>query len=135
MSDPKASNVMFQGRRRKEPQTIITTAYIPRVKPAMMYPDDARSASSKVTHHHGLRAWEQMVGDSWQETDRPIALRRTDLDNKELKFKDRVFKRQRAARDTLPQALWHDLVTAPLLRTIHMKRLIQTYKSKIERVT
>ena len=72
---------------------IITTAYIPRAKPVMMYSDDARSASSKVTRHHGLQAWEQMAGDSWWETDRPVALRRTDLDNKELKFKDRVFKR------------------------------------------
>ena len=56
----------------------------------MTYPDDARSASSKVTRHHGLRAREQMAGDSWRETDRPVALRRTGLDNKELKIKDRV---------------------------------------------
>ena len=69
------------------------TAYIPHAKPVMTYSDDARSASSKVTCHHGLRAWEQMAGDSWWETDRPVALRRMDLDNKELKFKDRVFKR------------------------------------------
>ena len=69
------------------------TAYIPRVKPVMTYSDDARSASSKVTRHHGLRAWEQMAGDTWWETDRPIALRRMDLDNKKLKFKDCVFKR------------------------------------------
>ena len=34
-----------------------------------------------------------------------------------------------------PQALWHDLMMAPLLRTIHVKRLIRTYKLKIERVT
>ena len=66
------------------------TAYILRAKPVMTYPNDARSASSKVTRHHGLRAREQMAGDSWRETDRPIALRRTDLDNKELKIKDRV---------------------------------------------
>ena len=82
-----------KGGGEEEPQTIITTAYIPCAKPVMMYPDDARSASSKVTRHHGLRVREQMVGDSWQETDRPVALRRTDLDNKELKIKDRVFKR------------------------------------------
>ena len=56
----------------------------------MMYPNDARSASSKVTRHHGLRArGEQMAGDSWQEMGRPVALRHTDLDNKELKIKDR----------------------------------------------
>ena len=80
-----------KGGGEKEPQTIITTAYIPRVKPVMTYPDDARSASLKVTRHHGLWVWEQMAGDSWRETDRPVALRRTDLDNKELKIKDRVF--------------------------------------------
>ena len=85
---------MFQGREgEEEPQTIITTAYIPRAKPVMTYSDDARSASLKVTHHHSLRAWEQMAGHSWREADRPVALRRMDLDNKELKFKDRVFKR------------------------------------------
>ena len=72
---------------------IIMTAYIPCTKPVMMYSDDARSASSKVTHHHGLRVWEQMAGDGWREMDRPTALRHTDPDNKELKFKDRVFKR------------------------------------------
>ena len=38
---------------------------------------------------HGNK-WRETVG--W-EMDRPVALRRTDLDNKELKFKDRVFKR------------------------------------------
>ena len=69
------------------------TAYIPRAKPMMTYSDDARSASSKATHHHGLRVREQMAGDDWRETDRPVAFRRTDPDNKELKFKDRVFKR------------------------------------------
>ena len=69
------------------------TAYIPRAKPVMTYSDDARSASLKATCHHGLRAREQMAGDDWQETDRPIAFRHTDPDNKELKFKDSVFKR------------------------------------------
>ena len=39
----------------------------------MMYTDDARSASSKVTRHHGLWAWEQMAGDGWWEMDRLIA--------------------------------------------------------------
>ena len=72
---------------------IIVTAYIPCAKPMMMYSNDARSASSKATRHHGLRAREQMAGDGWQETDRPVAFRHTDPDNKELKFKDRVFKR------------------------------------------
>ena len=69
---------------------IITTAYIPRVKPAMTYSDDARPASSKVTRHHGLRVWEQMVGAGWRETDRLVTFRHTSPDNKELKFKDRV---------------------------------------------
>ena len=41
----------------------------------MMYPDDARPASSKVTHHHSLWAQEQMAGVRWQETDRLIAFR------------------------------------------------------------
>ena len=66
------------------------TAYIPRVKPMMTYSDDARSVSSKVTRHHGLRAREQMAGDGWQKMDRSIAFRRTGPDNKELKFKDHV---------------------------------------------
>ena len=61
------------------------TAYIPCAKPVMTYSDDARSASSKVTRHHSLRAQEQMAGDSWWEMDRPVALRRMDLDNKEFK--------------------------------------------------
>ena len=39
----------------------------------MTYTDDARPASSKVTHHHGLQAWEQMAGDGWWEMDRLIA--------------------------------------------------------------
>ena len=69
---------------------IITTAYIPHVKPVMTYSDDTRSASLKVTCHHGLRAWEQMAGDRWWEMDRPVAFRRTGPDDKELKFKDHV---------------------------------------------
>ena len=66
------------------------TAYILCVKPAMMYSDDARPASSKVTCHHGLRVQEQMAGAGWWETDRLIAFRLMSPDNKELKFKDRV---------------------------------------------
>ena len=69
---------------------IITTAYIPRAKPAMTYSDDARPASLKVTRHHSLQVQEQMVGAGWREMDRLIAFRRTSPDNKELKFKDRV---------------------------------------------
>ena len=69
---------------------IITTAYIPRTKPAMMYSNDTRPASSKVTRHHGLRVQEQMAGAGWQEMDRLIAFRCTSPDKKELKFKDCV---------------------------------------------
>ena len=47
---------------------IITPAYIQHAEPVMTYTDDTRPASSKVTRHHGLRAWEQMVGDGWWET-------------------------------------------------------------------
>ena len=56
----------------------------------MMYPDDTRSASLKVTRHHGLWAQEQMAGARWREMNRLIAFRCTGPDNKELKFKDRV---------------------------------------------
>ena len=69
---------------------IIMTAYIPCAKPTMTYSDDARSASLKVTRHHGLWAQEQMAGDGWREMDRPVSFRRIGPDNKELKFKDRV---------------------------------------------
>ena len=93
-SDPRPTpRLLVWCSKGEEPQTIITTAYIPRAKPVMMYSDDARSASSKATRHHGLRAQEQMAGDDWWEMDRPVAFRHTDPDNKELKFKDRVFKR------------------------------------------
>ena len=45
---------VFQGKR--EPQMIITPTYIQCAEPVMTYTDDARSASSNVTHHHGLWA-------------------------------------------------------------------------------
>ena len=80
--------MMFQGRRT--PDDNYDCLYTAHVKPAMTYSNDTRSASSKVTHHHGLRAQEQMAGDGWWEMDRPIAFRHTGLDNKELKFKDHV---------------------------------------------
>ena len=47
---------------------IITYAFIQCAKPMMMYTDDARIASSNVTHHHGPRAQEQLVGNEWQES-------------------------------------------------------------------
>ena len=52
----------------KEPQMIITPTYIQHAEPVMTYTNDARSASSNVTCHHGLQAWEQMAGDGWWET-------------------------------------------------------------------
>ena len=52
----------------KEPQTIVTHAFIQRAKPVMTYTDDARTVSSNVGRHHGLWAWEQLVGDGWRET-------------------------------------------------------------------
>ena len=70
----------------------------------MMYSDDARSASLKVTRHHGLWVREQMAGDSWREMDRPVALRHTDLDNKELNLKT-VFLRGSGQHVTLSPRL------------------------------
>ena len=87
MSDPETSSMMFQGRRRTPDDNY------DRLYTAREARDDIWSASSKATRHHGLRVQEQMAGDNWQETDRPIAFRRTDPDNKQLKLKDRVFKR------------------------------------------
>ena len=47
----------------------MTVAYvfIECAKPMMTYTDDARTASSNVEHHHGLQAWEQLVGNEWWE--------------------------------------------------------------------
>ena len=49
--------------RGKEPQTMVTHAFIQHAKPVMMYTDDTRTASSNVGRHHGLRAWEQLAGN------------------------------------------------------------------------
>ena len=47
-SDPRPTpRLLVWCFKGEEPQTIITTAYIPRVKPVMTYSDDARSASSE----------------------------------------------------------------------------------------
>ena len=54
--------------RGKEYQTTVTHAFIQHMKPMMTYTDDARTASSNIEHHHGLRAQEQLVGDGWWET-------------------------------------------------------------------
>ena len=47
----------------------MTVAYVfvKCMKPMMMYTDDARTASSNIEHHHSLQAWEQLVGNEWQE--------------------------------------------------------------------
>ena len=52
----------------KKPQMIVTHAFIQHTKPMMTYTNDARTASSNVGHHHGLRVREQLVGDGWWET-------------------------------------------------------------------
>ena len=56
------------------------------MKPVMMYSDDARPASSKVTRHHGLWVLEQMAGNGKARS--PLGIQAPD--NKELKFKDHV---------------------------------------------
>ena len=45
----------------------VTYVFIQCVKPMMMYTDDARTASSNIECHHGLRAQEQLVGNGWWE--------------------------------------------------------------------
>ena len=54
--------------RGKEPQMIVTHAFIQHAKPVMTYTNDARTASSNVGRHHGLWVREQLVGDGWWET-------------------------------------------------------------------
>ena len=49
--------------RGKEPQTIVTHAFIQHAKPVMTYTDDARTASSNVGCHHSLWVQEQLAGD------------------------------------------------------------------------
>ena len=47
----------------------MTVAYvfIQCAKPVMMYTDDASTVSLNIGHHHGPRAWEQLVGNEWWE--------------------------------------------------------------------
>ena len=66
-SDPRPS-VTVSGEKSKEPQMIVTHAFIQHMKPVMTYTDDARTVSLNVEHHHSLWVWEQLVGDGWQET-------------------------------------------------------------------
>ena len=46
---------------------IVAYAFIQHTKPRMMYTDDARIASSNVACHHSPWAWEQLVGNQWQD--------------------------------------------------------------------
>ena len=41
---------------------IVTLPYISCMKPGDMYTDDARVASSNITHHHRLPVWETSGG-------------------------------------------------------------------------
>ena len=54
--------------RGKDPQIIVTHAFIQCAKPMMTYTNDARTASSNVECHHSLWAQEQLAGDGWRET-------------------------------------------------------------------
>ena len=45
---------------------IVAYIFIQCAKP-MMYTDDARTVSSNIEHHHSPQAWEQLVGNEWQE--------------------------------------------------------------------
>ena len=66
--DPSPTLVPLSLRvRGKEPQMTVTYVFIQHVKPVMMYTDDTRTVSLNVKHHHGLRAWEQLVGTGWWE--------------------------------------------------------------------
>ena len=46
---------------------IVAYAFIQHAKPGMTYTDDTRIASLNVACHHGSQAWEQLVGNEWQE--------------------------------------------------------------------
>ena len=62
--------------RKKEPQTIVAYVFIQHAKPVMTYTDDTGTVSSNIECHHGPQAWEQLVGNEWQEagyTRRPQA--------------------------------------------------------------
>ena len=47
---------------------IVACPFIQHVKLGVTYTDDARIASLNITHHHEPQAWEQVVGNKWQET-------------------------------------------------------------------
>ena len=84
----------------------------------MTYTNDARVASSNVTHHHRLLAWETSGGKlgtlaSYRHV-------RAILPNFETL--DPWVAGQQAAHDTLPQALWHDLMMTALLKQMRIHR-------------
>ena len=81
----------------------------------MTYTDDTRIASSNVTHHHDPRVREQLAGN-WAHL-QASGMRGPHYEMKKLNSRA---KGQRAAHDTLPQALWHDLMMTTLFeKTIH----------------
>ena len=79
---------------------IIAYAFIQHVKLGMMYTNDARIASSNITHHHDPRTWEQVVGN--QAHSQASGMQGPHYEMKKLKTQA---KGQQAACDTLPQAL------------------------------
>ena len=94
---------------------IIASPFIQRVKLGMTYTDDARIASSNVTHHHEPQVQGQVVGN-WAHL-QTSGMRGPHYEMKKLNTQA---KGQQAACDTLPQALQHDLVmTALLKKTTH----------------
>ena len=99
---------------------IVAYTFIQRTKPGITYTNDARILSSNVTCHHGPQAQEPLVGNKWWEagyTHKPQAYKGHPMKQKKLITQA---KQQRAACDTLPQAVQHDLMMTTLFkRTIH----------------
>ena len=105
--------------QEREPQTIVTLPYIWCAKPGMVYTDDTRVASSNITHHHRLLAWEISGGKLGTLASYRHA--RAILPNFETL--DPQVVGQWAACDTLPQALQHNLVMTALLKQMRIHRL------------
>ena len=117
---PNLHSITVQVQKR-EPQMIVTLPYILCVKPGDDVHDDARVASSNVTHHHRLLVWETSGGKLGTLTSYRHA--RAILPNFETL--DPWVAGQWAAHDTLPQALQHDLMMTALLKQIRIHRLTQ----------
>ena len=90
---------------------IIAYPFIQCTKLGMTYTNDARIASLNITHHHNPRAWEQVVGN-WAHS-QASGMRGPHYEMKKL---NTWAKGWWAAHDTLPQALWHDLVVTALFK-------------------